>query len=201
MRWSSPRTATGNSDRSERGCPERKAPGELVSPPVRRDWPVGCCLPVVVTRARGIAAQRRWSARIYLSSSQAGPVTHGQTHKQQKRLVDWSSGADFGSMVAAIGVCRSGLGCWGSGTCAPYYDDSAASASTPTPRSMRSVIGATGRRWPVVRRLHRSAAGPSAPLDAPVLATGMILARGERPADYRGSPIPVTGRGRCPAAH
>jgi len=54
-------------------------------------WP----LPVVVTLARRIIVERRWSGRICPSSSEAGPATQGQTHNQQECLVDWSSRADL----------------------------------------------------------------------------------------------------------
>ncbi len=84
MRWSSPRTATGNCDRSDATLsPSAKL---LVSRYLHRYAEIGrgCCLPVVVTRAGGITAQTRWSSLLCPSWSQAGPVTHGQGHDQRK---------------------------------------------------------------------------------------------------------------------
>jgi hypothetical protein len=60
-------------------------------------------LPIVVASARQ-ASRKRAGQQICLSSYQAGPATHGQTHNQQKPLVGWSLRADLRPMAAAIGT-------------------------------------------------------------------------------------------------
>jgi hypothetical protein len=63
-----------------RSCSEGKRPSRRRFPRSSKVVPVGHFLPVVVAPARQIMVETRWSQRVCLSWSPAGPATHGQTH-------------------------------------------------------------------------------------------------------------------------
>jgi hypothetical protein len=95
-----------------------KRPGQSWFPRLSKVLAVSTSCPSSSPLLRG-SWWKRTGQQICPSSSQAGPATHGQAHKQRKRLVGWSLGAGLRSMAAAIGAWRSALECWGSVACAP----------------------------------------------------------------------------------
>src|SRR6266508_6930759 len=94
-----------------------KPPGHSRFPRLCKVAPVGTSCPSSSPRL-GDHGRNALVSGICLSSSQAGPATHGQTHNQQKRLVDWSFRADLESTVAAIGAWRNAWLPSGSRICA-----------------------------------------------------------------------------------